>query len=163
MVLYNLLSAFKRLGLPEELHRIRPKWLRILVLNTLARLICHARERELRFADGFGRSVLARFRIGIRARSPPEAEPLRRPTPQPARPDLRTTAHGPTAPPPCPPAPSAPIQTSREGGPPPPNPPTTKSHGQIPPKPIRQPHTLGMSGRPTLLDPASLGTYRESG
>ena len=73
VVLYNLLSAFKRLGLPEELHRIRPKRLRFLVLNTLARLICHARERVLRFADTFARSVLDRFRVRIRARPPPRA------------------------------------------------------------------------------------------
>ena len=73
VVLYNLLSAFKRLGLPEELHRIRPKRLRFLVLNTLARLICHARERVLRFADTFARSVLDRFRVRIRARPPPLA------------------------------------------------------------------------------------------
>ncbi len=73
MVLYNLLSAFKRLGLPEELHRIRPKRLRFLVLNTLARLICHARERVLRFASGFARTVLDRFRVRIRARPPPLA------------------------------------------------------------------------------------------
>ena len=73
MVLYNLLSAFKRLGLPEELHRIRPKRLRFLVLNTLARLIYHARERVLRFALGFVRSVLDRFRMRICARPPPLA------------------------------------------------------------------------------------------
>ena len=73
VVLYNLLSAFKRLGLPEELHRIRPKRLRFLVLNTLARLICHARERVLRFASGFARSVLDRFRVRICARPPPLA------------------------------------------------------------------------------------------
>ena len=109
MVLYNLLSAFKRLGLPEALQRIRPKRLRFLVLNTLARLICLARERVLRFASGFARSVLDRFRVRIHAprrRSPPEADPLRRPTPQPGRPGLRTTAHGPPAPPARPSTPS---------------------------------------------------------
>ena len=71
--LYNLLSVFKRLGLPEELHRIRPKRLRFLMLNTLARLICHDRERVLRFASVFARSVLGRFRVRIRARPPPRA------------------------------------------------------------------------------------------
>ena len=71
VVLYNLLSALKRLGLPEALHRIRPKQLRFLVLNTLARLICHACERVLRFADGFAPSVLNRFRVRIDARPPP--------------------------------------------------------------------------------------------
>ena len=71
VVLYNLLSAFKRLGLPEALHRIRPKRLRFLVLNTLARLACHARERVLRFVSGFARTVLDRFRVSIHARPPP--------------------------------------------------------------------------------------------
>ena len=71
VVLYNLLSAFKRLGLPEALHRIRPKRLRFLVLNTLARLACHALERVLRFVSGFARTVLDRFRVRIHARPPP--------------------------------------------------------------------------------------------
>lgn len=65
VILYNLLSAFKRLGLPEELHMIRPKRLRFLVLNTLARLICHARERLLRSASAFARRALDRFRLAI--------------------------------------------------------------------------------------------------
>ena len=73
VVLYNLLSAFKRLGLPEEFHSIRAKRLRFLVLNTLARLVCHARERLLRFADGFARAALDRFRVRIHTRSPPRA------------------------------------------------------------------------------------------
>ena len=63
VVLYNLLSAFKRLGLPEEL--------RFLVLNTLARLICHARERVLRFVSGFARTALDCFRVRIHIRPPP--------------------------------------------------------------------------------------------
>ena len=71
VVFYNLLSAFKRLGLPEALHRIWPKRLRFLVLNTLARLICHARERVLRVASGFARTALDRFRVRIHARPPP--------------------------------------------------------------------------------------------
>ena len=48
VVLYNLLSAFKRLGPPGTLHCIRPKRRRFLVFNTLARVICHSRERLLR-------------------------------------------------------------------------------------------------------------------
>ena len=58
----NLLSAFKRLGLPHELHHIRPKRLRFLALNTLAELVCHARERVLRFPSDCARSLLDRFR-----------------------------------------------------------------------------------------------------
>ena len=67
VILYNLLSAFKRLALPDELHVIRPKRLRFLVLNTLARLVSHARERRLRCASAFARTALDRFRI----RGPP--------------------------------------------------------------------------------------------
>ena len=35
VILYNLLSAYKRVGLPEELHTARPKRLRLLLLNTV--------------------------------------------------------------------------------------------------------------------------------
>jgi hypothetical protein len=70
VILYNLLSAFKRLALPEELHRVRPKRLRFLVLNTLARLVCHARERLLRCADAFARAALDRFRVRIHGPPP---------------------------------------------------------------------------------------------
>ena len=73
VILYNLLSAFKRLGLPEELHAIRPKRLRFLVLNTLARLVCHARERLLRSASAFARRALDRFRLAIHAPPPTAA------------------------------------------------------------------------------------------
>jgi hypothetical protein len=70
VMLYNLLSAFKRLGLPEELHTIRPKRLRFLVLNTLGRVISHARERLLRCASAFARAALDRFRVRIHAAPP---------------------------------------------------------------------------------------------
>jgi hypothetical protein len=70
VLLYNLLSAFKRLGLPAALHDIRPKRLRFLVLNTLARVVSHARERLLRCASGFARSALDRFRVRIHAPPP---------------------------------------------------------------------------------------------
>jgi len=73
VILYNLLSAFKRLGLPRELHQIRPKRLRFLVLNTLARLVCHARERVLRCAGVFARAALDRFRVRIHAPPPARA------------------------------------------------------------------------------------------
>ena len=57
MLLYNLLSAFKRVGLPEEMHDARPKWLRFLVLNTVGKVICHARETLLRCADAVARAL----------------------------------------------------------------------------------------------------------
>jgi hypothetical protein len=41
-----------------------------LVLNTLARLICHARERLLRCASAFAREALDRFRAIIHAPLP---------------------------------------------------------------------------------------------
>lgn len=71
VMLYNLMSAFKRLGLPEAYHRVRPKRLRFLVLNTLGRLVCHARERLLRCASAFARQALDRFRVRIHAALPP--------------------------------------------------------------------------------------------
>ena len=49
-LLYNLLSAFKRVGLPEEMHIARPKRLRVLVLNTVGKIVRHARETLLRYA-----------------------------------------------------------------------------------------------------------------
>ena len=70
VMLYNLMSAFKRLGLPQEFHAIRPKRLRFLVLNTLARAISHARERLLRCASAFARKALDRFRVRIHAPPP---------------------------------------------------------------------------------------------
>ena len=73
VILYNLLSAFKRLGLPEALHAIRPKRLRFLVLNTLARLASHARERVLRCASAFARAALDRFRTRIHGPPPAPA------------------------------------------------------------------------------------------
>ena len=48
MILYNLLSAYKRVGLPEELHTARPKRLRFLLLNTVGKVVRHARETPLR-------------------------------------------------------------------------------------------------------------------
>ena len=73
VMLYNLMSAFKRLGLPRELHAIRPERLRFLVLNTLARAISHARERLLRCASAFARQALDRFRVRIHAPPPQPA------------------------------------------------------------------------------------------
>ena len=44
VILYNLLSAYKRVGLPEEFHTARPKRMRFLLLNTLGKVVRHARE-----------------------------------------------------------------------------------------------------------------------
>lgn len=58
VMLYNLLSAFKRVGLPEELHDARPKRLRFVLLNGIGKVIRHARETLLRLV-GEGRRRLA--------------------------------------------------------------------------------------------------------
>jgi hypothetical protein len=57
VLLYNLLSAFKRVGLPEDMHDARPKRLRFLVLNTVGRVIRHARETLLRCATALARTL----------------------------------------------------------------------------------------------------------
>ena len=57
VILYNLLSAYKRVGLPEELHTARPKRLRFLLLNTLGKVARHARETLLRCAKEIVRTL----------------------------------------------------------------------------------------------------------
>ena len=60
VMLYNLLSAFKRVGLPEDLHDARPKRLRFLLFNTVGKVVSHARETLLRFAHALARALAAR-------------------------------------------------------------------------------------------------------
>ena len=57
VVLYNLLSAFKRVGLPEEFHTARPKRLRFLLLNTVGKVVRHARETLLRCTKEIARAL----------------------------------------------------------------------------------------------------------
>lgn len=57
VMLYNLLSAFKRVGLPEEIHHARPKRLRFLLLNSVGKVVRHARQTLLRFADALARAL----------------------------------------------------------------------------------------------------------
>jgi len=57
VILYNLLSAYKRVGLPEELHTARPKRLRFLLLNTVGKVVRHARETLLRCAKEIARTL----------------------------------------------------------------------------------------------------------
>jgi hypothetical protein len=52
--LYNLLSAFKRVALPKELHSARPKRLRFVLLNGIGRVVRHARETVLAWPLGWG-------------------------------------------------------------------------------------------------------------
>lgn len=62
VLLFNLLSAYKRVGLPEEFHTARPKRLRFLVLNTVGKVVRHARETLLRCAKAIARTLCDRPR-----------------------------------------------------------------------------------------------------
>ena len=50
VIAHNVLTALKRIALPPELLRARPKRLRFLVINTAGRLVQHARKTLLRLA-----------------------------------------------------------------------------------------------------------------
>jgi len=50
VITHNLLTAMKRLALPAELLRARPKRLRFLIFNTAGRVLHHARSLVLRLA-----------------------------------------------------------------------------------------------------------------
>lgn len=50
IISHNVLTALKRLALPAELLRARPKRLRFLIFNTAGRLVHHARSVMLRLA-----------------------------------------------------------------------------------------------------------------
>ncbi len=65
VLLYNLLSAFKRVGLPEEFHDARPKRLRFLVLNTVGKVVRHARETLLRCTRAIARTLADAPRIAF--------------------------------------------------------------------------------------------------
>lgn len=69
-VLYNLLTAFKRIGLPEDLQTARPKRLRFLAFNVVGKVLRHARETLLRVTKDIARHVLDRFRAALHAPPP---------------------------------------------------------------------------------------------
>ena len=50
VIAHNVLTALKRLALPAELLRARPKRLRFLIFNTAGRMVQHARKTVLRLA-----------------------------------------------------------------------------------------------------------------
>ena len=50
VITHNVLTALKRIALPAELLRARPKRLRFLIINTAERLVQHARKMRLRLA-----------------------------------------------------------------------------------------------------------------
>lgn len=51
VLLYNLLSFFKRSALPGEFLRSRPKRLRFLLFNAVGKVVRHARQMLLRLSD----------------------------------------------------------------------------------------------------------------
>lgn len=52
---HNVLTAMKRLALPPELVRARPKRLRFLVFSQPGKFVCHARQLKLRLARAWRR------------------------------------------------------------------------------------------------------------
>ncbi len=69
-MLYNLLSAFKRVALPEELHSARPKRLRFVLLNGIGKVVRHARETVLRLVGDARRRLADAARLAL-ATGPP--------------------------------------------------------------------------------------------
>ncbi len=65
VMLYNLLSAFKRVALPPELHAARPKRLRFVLLNGIGRVVRHARETVLRLVGAARRQLAAAARLAL--------------------------------------------------------------------------------------------------
>lgn len=70
VMLYNLLSAFKQVALPEALHRARPKRLRFLLFNGIGKVIRHARETVLRLVGEARRQLADAARLAL-ATGPP--------------------------------------------------------------------------------------------
>jgi hypothetical protein len=70
VMLYNLLSAFKRVALPEELHDARPKRLRFVLLNGIGKVVRHARETLLRLVGEARRQLADAARLAL-ATGPP--------------------------------------------------------------------------------------------
>jgi hypothetical protein len=66
VLLCKLLSAFKRVGLPEEMHDARPKRLRFLVLNMVGKVVRHARETLLWCAEAVARAMADAPRAALR-------------------------------------------------------------------------------------------------
>ena len=74
VMLYNLLSAFKRVALPPELHAARPKRLRFVLLNGVGKVIRHARETVLRLVGEARRRLADAARLAL-ATGPPSLPP----------------------------------------------------------------------------------------
>lgn len=74
VILYNLLAALRRTALPEEFRAARPKRLRFHLLNTLGRVVRHARETLLRAHSTLVRTLLDAARVQIHRYQLPLAE-----------------------------------------------------------------------------------------
>jgi len=70
VLLYNLLSSFKRIALPGEFLKAKPKRLRFLLFNVVGKVVRHARETLLRLASEPARAFLARARLHIHLPQP---------------------------------------------------------------------------------------------
>jgi hypothetical protein len=70
-MLYNLLSLLKRETLPGEFHTAKPKRLRFVLLNTVGRLVRHARETLLRVVNTPVRVLHDLARIAIHLKPHP--------------------------------------------------------------------------------------------
>ena len=71
VLLYNLLSAFKRVALPAELHDARPKRLRFVLLNGVGKVVRHARETVLRLVGEARRKLADAARLTLATGPPP--------------------------------------------------------------------------------------------
>jgi hypothetical protein len=74
VMLYNLLSAFKQVALPEALHNARPKRLRFLLFNGIGKVVRHARETVLRLVGETRRQLADAARLAL-ATGPPVPRP----------------------------------------------------------------------------------------
>jgi hypothetical protein len=70
VLLDNLLSAFKRVALPEELHAARPKRLRFVLLNGVGKVVRHAREIVLRLIGEARRQLADHAGLALRSAPP---------------------------------------------------------------------------------------------
>jgi hypothetical protein len=62
---YNLLTALKRLTLPGDLVTARPERLRFLLLNTVGKIVHHARRKLLRLTGAVQLTLMAAVRQRI--------------------------------------------------------------------------------------------------
>lgn len=69
-ILYNLLSAMRKLALPKEFAKAKPKRLRFKLFNTVGRVVRHAREFLLRLTEDAIQAVYDRTRIRIHCFKP---------------------------------------------------------------------------------------------